>query len=291
MAKRFVDTNKYKKPFLRGLPGSYKLLWDFLCLDCDHAGIWIVDFEIAQTYIGADMPVTKQHALTLFNQDEDRIIEIDGGKKWFVPSFIEFQYGKLSEKNRAHISVISILKKHNLLNPDLSIKNHKALTSPLQGVKDKDMDKELEKDMDFGKSENLLEPVGVIPDMCLMFTMKNDAYPMDQFTDFPAVRSIAQKILKWEGGKGDITLPANTNTICRRWGDIVNFIRADDHYSGYSLSRINKHLQSIIQSFNSQRNGTHKQPPPGNNRQQGANQLLDSLRKDLESSAGGSYNP
>lgn len=42
--------------------------------------------------------------------------------------------------------------------------------------------------------------------------------------------------------------------------------------------------------INEKTNGTHKQPTPGSNRQQGANQLVDSLRKDLESSAGGSYN-
>ncbi len=44
MSKRFADTDKYKKPFIRNLPAAYKLLWDYICLDCDHAGIWQVDF-------------------------------------------------------------------------------------------------------------------------------------------------------------------------------------------------------------------------------------------------------
>lgn len=152
MAKRFTDTNKYKKPFIRGLQGAYKLLWDFLYHDCDHAGIWIVDFEIAQSYIGKDMPVNSKHALIYFNEDEQRIIEIDGGKKWFIPSFIEFQYGQLTEKNRAHASVITILLKHNLIDSSFKIKTNKPPTSPLQGGKDMDMDKELvmeqEKDKD-----------------------------------------------------------------------------------------------------------------------------------------------
>ena len=77
MAKRFTDTNKYKKPFIRGLQGAYKLLWDYLYHDCDHAGIWIVDFDIAQVYLGADMPVNRADALKFFNKDEVRIIEID----------------------------------------------------------------------------------------------------------------------------------------------------------------------------------------------------------------------
>ena len=142
MSKRFTDTNKYKKPFIRGLQGAYKLLWDYLYHDCDHAGIWIVDFPIAQIYIGEDMPVNKQDALEYFNNGEIRIVEINGGSKWFIPSFIDFQYGKLSSNNRAHNAVIIILSKYNLL------KNDMVLISPLQGGKDKDkeLDMELEKD-------------------------------------------------------------------------------------------------------------------------------------------------
>jgi hypothetical protein len=114
MAKRFTDTNKYKKPFIRGLQGAYKLLWDYLYHECDHAGIWIVDFEIAQLYIGKDMPVNAVDALKYFNTDEKRIIEVDKGSRWFIPSFISFQYGELNELNRAHGSVIAILRKYNL---------------------------------------------------------------------------------------------------------------------------------------------------------------------------------
>ncbi len=140
MAKRFTDTNKYKKPFIRGLQGAYKLLWDYLYHDCDHAGIWIVDFDIAQIYIGSDMPVNKEDALIFFNKDEIRIIEINFGSKWFIPSFIDFQYGTLNEQNRAHNSVIKILIKYKLY-------KNKTLTSPLQGakdiVKDKSKDKEI----------------------------------------------------------------------------------------------------------------------------------------------------
>lgn len=141
MAKRFTDSNKYKKPFIRALPGAYKLLWDYLYHDCDHAGIWIVDFEIAQLYIGSDMPVSEKKALEIFNKNEVRIIEFDGGKKWFLPGFIDFQYGELKENNRLHLSVIHILDKNNLY-------KNKALTSPLQGAKDKykDKDKEQYKD-------------------------------------------------------------------------------------------------------------------------------------------------
>jgi hypothetical protein len=141
MAKRFTDTNKYKKPFIRGLQGAYKLLWDYLYHDCDHAGIWIVDFEIAQLYLGQDMPVNKKDALRFFNEGEIRIIEIDKGKKWFIVPFINFQYGELNEQNRVHSSVLMELKKTGV---------HKGLISSLQGAKDKDKDKDKEMDKDKG---------------------------------------------------------------------------------------------------------------------------------------------
>jgi len=163
MAKRFTDTEKYKKPFIRGLQGAYKLLWDYLYHDCDHAGIWIVDFDIAQIYIGHDMPVNREDALKYFNEGEVRVIELRGGKKWFIRPFIDFQYGELNPNNRVHKSVINALKKEGVLKTD------KGLASPLEGCKDKDMDKDMDMDKDKECAEIKIQPEesefnpGVIP--------------------------------------------------------------------------------------------------------------------------------
>ena len=145
MAKRFTDTDKYKKPFVRTLKGPYKLLWDYLYHDCNHAGIWIVDFVVAQIYLGEDMPINKEDALKYFNSNEEKVIEFDNGEKWFIPSFIEFQYGKLNEENRAHASVINILSKYGFFN--------KGIISPLQRAKDKDKDMDKVKDKDKDKKK------------------------------------------------------------------------------------------------------------------------------------------
>lgn len=130
MPKRFTDTDKYRKPFFRGLRGAYKLLWDYLYHNCDNAGIWIKDFEIAQTYIGSDMVISEEEALKFFG---DRVTVFDDGAKWFLPSFIEFQYDctveQLNPKNNAHLSVIKKLKKEGLI-------------SPSPGAQDKDKDKD-----------------------------------------------------------------------------------------------------------------------------------------------------
>jgi len=136
MAKRFTDTEKYKKKFYRKMPAAYKLLWDFICHDCDHAGIWHVDFEIAELYIGSDIEINEDDALKFFNEGEKRIEVLSSGEKWFIRPFIEFQYGTLNPNNRVHLSILNILKKNKT----------KPLISPLLGAKDKDKDKDLDKD-------------------------------------------------------------------------------------------------------------------------------------------------
>lgn len=134
MAKRFTDTGKWKKPFIKKLPLQYKLLWFYLLDDCDHAGVWQVDLEIASLRIGYEF--NTKDSLNIFGS---KVVSFDNGEKWFIKDFIDFQYGELNEKNRAHNSVITILKKYNLL--DLN----KGLKSPLQGGKDKDKDKDKDK--------------------------------------------------------------------------------------------------------------------------------------------------
>lgn len=109
MAKRFTDTDKWKKPFIRGLEGPYKLLWFYILDDCDHAGIWQVDFEVAQIRIGETLD--KVTAIKILG---DRIEIFDNGTKWFLKDFISFQYGELSQKNRLHLSVLQILSKHKV---------------------------------------------------------------------------------------------------------------------------------------------------------------------------------
>lgn len=151
MAKRFTDTDKWKKPFIRGLQGAYKLLWIYLLDDCDHAGIWQVDIEVASLRLGEKLELSE--ALKSFG---DKVVPFDGGEKWFIPAFIEFQYGSLNPGNRAHASVLSLLNKYQLL------EKNKGHVSPLQGAMDmvKEKDKEQEKDKE-GVQGDFLQPVTV----------------------------------------------------------------------------------------------------------------------------------
>ena len=111
MAKRFTDTEKWKKKFFKTLCCKHKLLWLYILDDCNHAGIWDIDLEVAGLRAGEEF--NEKEVLKIF---KDNIIPIDNNEKWFVPKFIDFQYGQLNSDSRVHQSVIKILTKYNLNN-------------------------------------------------------------------------------------------------------------------------------------------------------------------------------
>jgi hypothetical protein len=69
--------------------------------------------------------------------------------KWFLPRFIEFQYKTgLNPENRAHQSVLNILKKEGA---------YKGLTRGFKARKDMDMDMDMDKDMDKDSKEGIVK--------------------------------------------------------------------------------------------------------------------------------------
>lgn len=137
MSKRFTDTDKWKKGWIRKLPTKYKLLWVYILDDCNHAGIWDVELEIASLRLGIKVDV--EESISAF---KGKIKVISNGDKWFIPNFVSFQYGTLNPENRAHNSVIQLLERNGLRG------YIRGLKAPIQGRKDMDMDKELDKDKD-----------------------------------------------------------------------------------------------------------------------------------------------
>jgi hypothetical protein len=133
MAKRFTDTDKWKKQWFRKLTPEMKCFWIYLCDNCNHAGVWDVDLEAAGIFIGAKLE--EQAIMDTFGH---QVTVIDSGKKWFIKNFIIFQYKVFQEKlnplNKVHKSVIDILVID-------------GLASPCQGAKDKDKAKAMEMDM------------------------------------------------------------------------------------------------------------------------------------------------
>jgi hypothetical protein len=131
MAKRMTDTDKWKKRFLRELKPQHKLLWFYILDDCNHAGIWDVDIEVASIRVGEELIYDMLPQAFL-----DKIVIFDNGDKWFIPEFIEFQYGELNPTSNVHKSVIALLEKYNL---EGYMKGSQGVQSTLNN-KDKDKD-------------------------------------------------------------------------------------------------------------------------------------------------------
>lgn len=157
MAKRFITTEIFADPWFMDLPSKYKLFWIFLIASCNHAGIWMVNYKLAAYYCGDHLEPSECERIM-----RERIIKIDDGKYWFIPKFIEFQYGtELKENNPATKSVIKLLQKYELFSFLPKIKIIQGATKELQRSylapkdKDKDKDKDNVKDKDASMFEEL----------------------------------------------------------------------------------------------------------------------------------------
>lgn len=126
-----TDTDKWKKRFVRELSPQHKLLWFYILDDCNHAGIWDVDLEVASIRVGFDL--THDNLPSSFGE---KVISFDNGDKWFIPEFIDFQYGELNPNSNVHKSVIALLEKYNL---EGYLKGSQGVQSTLNN-KDKDKD-------------------------------------------------------------------------------------------------------------------------------------------------------
>jgi len=106
MKKRFTDADKWDDEWFMNLEAKWKLFWFFMLDKCDNAGVFKPNFRMASFVIGED--IKEPDAL---KQMGSRVKIIDGGK-WFIPSFIAFQCGKLSLACKPHMSIIRLLESH-----------------------------------------------------------------------------------------------------------------------------------------------------------------------------------
>lgn len=143
MGKRFRETNITREPWYRKLSLLHKATWNFLCDECDAAGVWEIDDDVIELYIGE--PVNVDEFISKVNNGKIRV-ERFGEHKIFIPGFIEFQYGELSENCIPHRKIIALLNKYNLLDR-VQIRVPDRVQSTLQ-EKEEDKDMEGEKEME-----------------------------------------------------------------------------------------------------------------------------------------------
>lgn len=105
MAKRFTDTDKWKREFFCELSPQGKLVWIYILDQCDHRGVWIRNFKLMSDQVGFRV---NQELFEKWLGAKVKLLEND---KYLIPSFIEFQYGELKSSNHAHIGIIRMLEK------------------------------------------------------------------------------------------------------------------------------------------------------------------------------------
>lgn len=146
MAKRFTDTEKWKKAWFRELGSKLRDLRQFILDDCDNAGIWEVDFNRAAYNIGQS--VSEEEVRSAFKNE---VFFLDDSKRMFIPAFIQFQYSDLSGSSNAVRSVVKKLSHYQI-----DLQKLEPFRNPSRRVldKDKDMDMEMDKEKDKDKDKD-----------------------------------------------------------------------------------------------------------------------------------------
>ncbi|WP_428044915.1 hypothetical protein [Candidatus Avelusimicrobium fimicolum] len=143
MGKRFTDTDKWTKQWFGDLSIREKVLWLYCCDACDAAGI--ADFSTKFFSVSVGFPVKKE---TLDKAFGDRIVWLESSK-FFIPSFIEFQYGQLTEACKPHKPIIKELEKLGLLvmeNGKGTVRVLKEYSKGINTLEEKEKEQEQEKE-------------------------------------------------------------------------------------------------------------------------------------------------
>lgn len=126
--KRFTETEKWRDTWFRKLAPDSKLAFLYVVDNCDAAGVWDPDYDLANFMIGRAI-----NWPGVLDDLGDRVSCLKNGK-WHLTRFVEFQYGELIEECRPHAKVLVLLKGHGIPYTKVS----KRVSIPLRNVQDKE---------------------------------------------------------------------------------------------------------------------------------------------------------
>lgn len=141
MGKRLTATEKWFDPWFASLEPRHKMFWLFLLDSVDMAGLWQANLRLAEFSIGVSLG-TEEELLGVMGE---RVVKLNG--RWFVPKFITFQYGALTDTSPIHRKVSTMLRSVGIDPSSLRLIDEKY---PINRVsipcKDKENKKEKTKD-------------------------------------------------------------------------------------------------------------------------------------------------
>lgn len=124
MAKRFTDTDKWKREWFRSLAPKAKIVFMYLCDQCDYCGIWPADFSLLTFQVGFKVSETDLHEWF-----GEKVVKFDSDK-FFIQSFFDFQYGDAKDSFRAKQSAIARLQKLGLMDSNLRVSRQSPPSPP-----------------------------------------------------------------------------------------------------------------------------------------------------------------
>lgn len=104
MAKRLTDTEKWNDDWYISLDNDYRIIWQWLLDNCNHAGICKRSMKLLNM-----MCNTKITEGQMVKSMDNRVIVIEND--WFIPKFIKFQYTGLQSNKPVIVSVVKELEK------------------------------------------------------------------------------------------------------------------------------------------------------------------------------------
>lgn len=185
---------------------KHKVLWQFLCDNCDCAGVWEPNWRLASLMIGEKV---KADDLRVFGE---RVLLLSSGKV-LLTSFVLFQYGKLSVDCRPHQGIFKAIEKHGIAHlveghPEFSDRVSNRVSNRVSDTlqeKDKDKDKEEDKDDEVQekKDSEIIETI-------------YSAYPR-KVAKPPALKAIAKALASPPLGMDSGQWPADLLAITTRY--------------------------------------------------------------------------
>lgn len=142
MAKRLTDTEKWNDDWYLSLDNDYRIIWQWLLDNCNHAGICKRNIKLLNVMCNTNISEPE-----LIEKMVDRVVA--EGNDWFIPKFLKFQYADLQSNRPVIISVRKELmkKKYYLLVPQSLGEEYiiipESLSNDYSIIKDKSKDKDI----------------------------------------------------------------------------------------------------------------------------------------------------
>jgi hypothetical protein len=107
MPKRLTDTSKWNDDWYLSLSNDYRIIWQWLLDNCNHAGVCK-----RSVYLMNLMCNTSVTEVDMLQAMQGRVMVVNSN--WFIPKFLRFQYESLTSQRPVILSVVKYLEDNKL---------------------------------------------------------------------------------------------------------------------------------------------------------------------------------